>query len=115
MAEPSTTTAVAAAATGVTLAGMLPGIDGAALIGAFSGAALFVLSRKEGSIATRVIYGLISWVIGYLGAPDVVSLTPIRETAIAAFGLAAVIVTLALTAIDRIKSFDISTFWKRGG
>jgi len=115
MAEPSTTGAVAAAAAGVTIAGMLPGIDGGALIGAFSGAALFVISRKEGNVLTRIVYGLISWVIGYLGAPDVVALSPIREPAIAAFCVAAVAVTVALTAIERIKTFDITSLWKRGG
>lgn len=119
MAEPSTTTAVAAAAAGVTVAGMLPGIDGGALIGGFAGAALFVISRSDGSVWTRIVYGLISWLIGYLAAPDVVALTPIKETAIAGFGAAAVAVTVALTAIERIKSFDfgafISSLWKRGG
>lgn len=114
MAEPASTGVVAAAAAGVTLAGLLPGIDGNALIGAFAGASLFVVSRKEGGLVSRGIYWAISFVIGYLGAPDVVALTPVKETAIAAFGAAALVVTTALAAIERIKTFDFTAIFKKG-
>ncbi len=114
MAGPASTGVVAAAAAGVTLAGLLPGIDGNALIGAFAGASLFVVSRKEGGALARLAYWAISFVIGYLAAPDVVGLTPIKETAIAAFGAAALVVTAALTAIEKIKTLDFSVFRKGG-
>lgn len=115
MAEPASTGVVAAAAAGVTLAGLLPGIDGNALVGAFAGASLFVVSRKEGGPASRLVYWAISFVIGYFAAPDVVALTPIKESAIAAFGAAALVVTAALTAIEKIKTLDFSMFRKGGG
>ncbi|MFY1881494.1 putative holin [Achromobacter xylosoxidans] len=114
MAEPASTGVVAVAATGVTLAGLLPGIDGNALIGAFAGASLFVVSRREGGALSRLAYWAISVVIGYLAAPDVVALTPIKETAIAAFAAAALVVTVALTAIEKVKSLDFSVFRKGG-
>ena len=114
MAEPASTGVIAAAAAGVTVAGLMPGIDGNALIGAFAGASLFVVSRKDGGLLARVIYWVISFVIGYLAAPDVVALTPVKETAIAAFGAAALVVTIALAAIERIKALDFTTVFKKG-
>ena len=45
MAEPSTA-ATAVLSTTIALASFLPGIDGNALIGAFAGATLFVMTSK---------------------------------------------------------------------
>ncbi|PAJ99971.1 hypothetical protein CJO68_16255, partial [Burkholderia ubonensis] len=55
MAEPNTTTA-AGLSTAIGLAGLAPGIDGNALIGAFTGAALVVVTSKEIGVARRAAY-----------------------------------------------------------
>ena len=110
MAEPTTTTAATLAI--VALSGsLIPGVDGAALIGAFSGAVIFVLSQKDGGKITRSLYGAVSAVIGYMGSGEVTRLTPITDPTIAAFALSATVITLVLTAIDKIKSFDITALW----
>jgi hypothetical protein len=110
VAEPTTTTAAALAVVAVT-GSLIPGIDGATLIGAFSGAVIFVLSQKDGGKITRSMYGAVSGVIGYMGSGEVMRLTPITDPAIAAFALSATVITLALTAIDKIKNFDITSVW----
>ena len=106
-------TAAAAASATAVMATMLPGVDGGTLIGAFSGAAVFVLSAKDGGCINRVAYGFISCLVGYMGAEEVARLTPITNPAIGAFLLSAVLVTVTLTAIERIKSLQLSDIWKR--
>lgn len=114
MAEPNTTTAATISAA-IGLAGLAPGIDGNALIGAFTGAALVVVTSKDISILTRLAYLVISLVMGYLAAPEVVNATPIHSTAVAAFFAAALVITVTLQLIERLKSADLLAFLKRGG
>lgn len=114
MAEPIPST-VAVAVTGVGLAAILPGVDGNALIGAFAGATLLVVSSKDLSLATRVAYLVISMIVGYQAAPDIVALTPIRSTGLAAFLAAAVAITAALQLIERVKSAELLSFFKKKG
>lgn len=115
MAEPIPST-VAILTAGVGLASLFPGVDGNALIGAFGGAVLLVVSSKDLSLAKRLAYLVISMIAGYQGAQDVVSWTPIRSTGIAAFFLAACAIVIALQLIERLKTFDLlSLFNKKGG
>ena len=111
MATEATGAAVASAT--ALMATMLPGVDGGTLIGAFSGAAVFVLSAKDGGRINRLTYGFISCVLGYLGAEEVARLTPITNPAIGAFLLSAILVTGTLTAIERIKALQLSDLWRR--
>ena len=104
---------VALASTTALMATMLPGVDGGTLIGAFSGATVFVLSSKDGGCINRVAYGFISCVLGYLGAEEVARLTPVTNLSIGAFLLSAILVTGTLTAIERIKALQLSDLWKR--
>ncbi|HDR9024814.1 TPA: hypothetical protein QDB09_005421 [Burkholderia vietnamiensis] len=113
MAEPSTTT-VAALSAGIGFASLFPGIDGNALIGAFTGAALVVVTSKDLSIAKRFAYLVISLIAGYLAAPDVVSHTPIASTGVAAFFAAALSITVTLQLIERVKSFDLLALFRKG-
>ncbi len=105
--------AAATASATALMATMLPGIDGGTLIGAFSGATVFVLSAKDGGCINRVAYGFISCMLGYLGAEEVARLTPITNPTIGAFLLSAILVTGTLTAIERIKVLQLSDLWKR--
>ena len=112
MAEPSTATLSVATAVG--LAGLIPGIDGNALIGAFTGAALVVVTSKDLSIAKRCAYMVISLVAGYMAAPEIVNATPIHSTGIAGFFAAALVITITLQLIERVKSFDLLALLKKG-
>jgi hypothetical protein len=111
MAEPSTTTFSVAA--GIGLAGLIPGIDGNALLGAFTGAALVVVTSKELSILQRFAYLLISIAAGYLSAPEVVQITPIHSTGVAAFFASALAIALTLQLIERVKSLDLLALFKK--
>lgn len=113
MAEPNTTTAAVLMAA-VGLAGIAPGIDGDALIGAFSGASLVVVTSQDLGIVRRSAYMLISLVMGYLAAPEIPSFVPIHSTGVSAFFAAALVITVTLTLIERVKSIDFSALLKRG-
>lgn len=114
MAEPTSLTSAVPLAAGVGLAALLPGIDGNALIGAFAGATLFVVSAKALPVWQRMVYLLISVVAGYQAAPDVVHWLPIRSTGVAAFMASAVGITITLALIEKSKGFDLSWI-RRGG
>lgn len=111
MAEPSTTTTALVA--GIGFASLFPGIDGDTLIGAFAGAALLVVTSKELGLGVRLVYLVISLIVGYMAAPDLVRLTPIRSTGVAAFFAAATAITLALTLLERLKTADLFAFLKK--
>jgi hypothetical protein len=113
MAEPSSTTTAIVSA-GIGFASLFPGIDGNALIGAFAGAALLVVSSKDLSIGKRFAYLVISLVAGYLAAPDLVQITPIRSTGVAAFFAAALAIAVTLQLIERIKTVDLFEYFKKG-
>ena len=113
MSEPTTTTAASIAMGTVAAAGLIPSIDGATLIGALAGSLIFMLNQKEGGRVTRFAYGGVSGVIGYMGSGQVMALTPITDPAIAAFALAATVVALVLTAIEKIRNFDFSLWGKK--
>ncbi|ANB75758.1 hypothetical protein AYM40_25955 [Paraburkholderia phytofirmans OLGA172] len=109
MAEPHTTTATALSAA----FGLAPGIDAIALIGAFTGAALVVVTTKNIGVLKRIAYMLISLVMGYLAAAEIVNVTPIRSTGVAAFFAAALVITVTLQLIKRVKAVDVFAFLKR--
>ncbi|WP_207003871.1 putative holin [Trinickia mobilis] len=113
MAEPNTTTAAALSAA-IGLAALAPGIDGNALIGAFTGAALVVVTSRDIGVVRRAAYMLISLVMGYLAAPEIVDATPIHSTGVAAFFAAALVITVTLQLIERIKSIDLLAWLKKG-
>jgi hypothetical protein len=112
MAEPSTTTTAIVA--GIGFASLAPGIDGNALIGAFAGAALLVVSSKDLTLGKRFAYLVISLVVGYMAAPEVVRLTPIHSTGVAGFFGAAMAITVTLQLLDRLKTVDLFAFFNRG-
>lgn len=114
MAEPTSLSSAATLTAGVGLAALWPGVDGNALIGAFAGATLFVVSARSLPTWKRVIYLLISVVAGYQAAPDIVRWIPIRSTGVAAFVAAAVGITITLALIEKSRAFDVS-WLRRGG
>jgi hypothetical protein len=115
MAEPTSTTTVASLAAGVSIATLLPGIDGNAIIGAFAGAALVALNAKDVSMVSRVIYLLVSWVVGYMAAPEVASRAGLHQTGLAAFLASAFAIAVTVNLMERIKTIDLNSWLRRGG
>jgi hypothetical protein len=113
MAEPNSTT-VATLSTAIGLAGLAPGVDGNALIGAFAGASLVVVTSQNIGVFKRVAYLAISLVMGYLAAPEIADATPIRSTGVAGFFAAALVITVTLQLIERLKTFDLLAPFRRG-
>ena len=75
MSEPLTGTGAATAAlTGVTFAGLWAGTDEGVLVGAFAGAAVFVLSSAELVLWKRVGFFIASFFLGILAAPMTTSI-----------------------------------------
>ena len=89
-------------------------MDGDALIGAFTGAALIVVTSKDMSFGRRATYMLISLVMGYLAAPEVVRATPISSTGVAAFFAATLVIAVTLQLIDGIKTLDLLSSFRKG-
>lgn len=119
MTEPTTVSAIPALAAGIGLASLLPGVDGNALVGAFAGATLFVVSAKNLPVWRRLVYLAISGAMGYVAASEVIRWLPIQSTGIAAFLVSAGTVTLGLAFIEGLRSMDLkallSTWFRRGG
>jgi len=116
MVEPTSSATTAAAVTGaVAVTSIIPGVNGDALIGAFAGAVVFALHAKDLSITKRLVYMVVSILLGYLGADEVLRHTGMQSYTLASFGLSAVVVTLALAGIDKIRDFDIASIFRRGG
>ena len=112
MAEPTSTTLVA----GATVVGLafIPGIDSNALIGSFAGATLFVMSARELTLITRVCYLIISLVMGYMAAPELLANTFIQESGVAGFIAGLLSVSVALVLIERVRErFDLADLLKR--
>ena len=114
MAEPSTTTVVVATAASLGLSSLFPGIDGNALIGAFAGAALVAVSSKSMSILQRLAYMVISFAVGYLAAPEVVNMTPLKESGVAAFFASAAVIALAMHLLELIKTIELPAWLRQG-
>jgi hypothetical protein len=109
MAEPNTATAAATATLTAALIGILPGIDANAVVGAFCGASLFVISAKDLGVLVRVAYLIISFLIGYLGGPAMLG-GVIDHSAVAAFIASAVTITAGLRAIEGVKTLDLKAW-----
>lgn len=67
MAEPTSTTTAAVATAG--LLAMFPGVDAGIVLGAFSGAAVFVLSAADYSTLKKLAYLALAFFAGMLAAP----------------------------------------------
>lgn len=69
MTEPVGTGAATAALTGVTVVGLLSGVDSGVLIGAFAGAVIFVMSANDLSWWRKLALFVVSLLVGILAAP----------------------------------------------
>jgi len=112
--EPTSASSLALVAAGVGLTAVLPGIDGNALVGAFAGGTLFVVSAPGLPFWRRLLYLAVSVVGGYMAAADLMAQLPITSSGLAAFIAAAVVVTITLAVIEKVAKLDFS-FLRRGG
>ncbi|QIY78333.1 putative holin [Chromobacterium violaceum] len=71
MAEPVSSTATSATLATVAGLALAPGIDAAVVLGAFAGAAVFVLSSDSLSLAKKAGFFLVSFIAGCLAAVSV--------------------------------------------
>lgn len=114
MAEPSTTVVASVATATVGAASLFLDIDANALIGAFAGATLFVLSAKELHVWLRLLYMLISLVIGYMAAPEIIHNTFIQETGVAGFLGGLLCVTASQPILRYAETLDIAGLMRGG-
>lgn len=112
MAEPASSIATAGAvAVTVGAAAWLSQLDSGAVAGAFAGAVTFALTAKDTARVPRVIYALVSLVVGYAAVPDVTALSPITSSFLAAFLVAALMVQTTVTVLDKIKTASFRDLW----
>lgn len=108
------------AATGITLASFIPGLDLEAVVGAFGGACIFILAAKNISVLQRVGYLVCGWIGGYLAAAEMMSLAWTKTSGIGAFFSGLIAVTVGISVIEsfntgKFPSWMISFFdWIRG-
>ncbi|POA75365.1 putative holin [Pseudomonas sp. GW531-T4] len=106
MSEPATSTVVVAGAAGFAASGLVAGIDVLAVIGALAGALIFFTTTEELPVWKRVLFLVVSFVMGYLFAPamadvELFGVRPFKYAGPAAFGASVVVVTVALAVIKR--------------
>lgn len=104
MAEPTSTAAGTVAVVGGGLVGILYGIDTNAAIGALCGALVYLSAAREVPALKRIMYFVISLVMGYQFAPELASsqifgFQPITLTGPAAFVASALVIVTTLAAI----------------
>jgi len=112
MADPASSIAMAGAvAATVGAAAWLSQLDPGAVAGAFAGAVTFALTSKDTALLPRIIYALVSLVVGYAAVPDVAALSPIQSPFLAAFIVSALVIQVTITALDRIKTASVKSIW----
>lgn len=113
MAEPTTSAAAAATATGIGLAALLPWIDASALMGAALGAGLVAYSKSDLRAWQRIGALLFSALCGYLMTPEIVALTPVTHDGAGGFIGAIVVVPLSLKLIQHVERLDLAAWLDR--
>lgn len=109
MGEPVTTTTGAlavAGAAGLGVAGFIAGINGEAATGALLGALIYFTTTRELGLLKRLVFFLVSFVMGYLFAPAIVEfeawgMRPFAYAAPAGFTAALLVVTISLGLIKK--------------
>lgn len=107
MAEPSTTAIALTTATGISLASVVFGLDADTAIGSFAGATLFITSTQELTLKTRILYLIISIVMGYFVAGEILKNTFIASPAVAGFIGGLTSITIGLLIIKQLQDGDL--------
>ena len=107
MADPSTAGIAIATATSVSLASVVFGLNADTAIGAFAGATLFITSTRELTIKTRILYLIISMVMGYFFAGEILQNTFIASPAVAGFIGGLTSISISLLIIKQLQDGDL--------
>lgn len=107
MAELSTTTIAIATATGTSLASIMLGLNADTAIGSFAGATLFITSTRELTVKTRILYLIISIVMGYFVAGEILQNTFITSPAVAGFIGGLTSISIGLLIIKNLQDGDL--------
>ena len=109
MAEPITSSSSVGlvVASGIGLAGLLPGVNGDFLLGALLGATVFVLWERGETLWRRLVYFPLSVGAGYIGAPEVLLRLPIASDGVAALLVSVLAVAVAHKVLDVLAKFDL--------
>ncbi|MFJ9531264.1 putative holin [Herbaspirillum sp. NPDC101396] len=113
MPEPITSSSTAAGflmVGSVSAVTILAGLDGAALIGAFAGAAVFVLRSKDMAVIARALYFIVSMVAGYLTSPELMRLVAIHDRSVASLIAATLVVTILNKGLDWAGNINFADF-----
>lgn len=113
MAEPISTTSASATLAAIGVLSLFPGVPAESVLGAFAGAAVFILSSQELTLVRKALFFCVSFVSGILAAstasglmasalPKAVSVSP----GVGAMVSAAVIVRLLQWMIRRANDPD---------
>ena len=111
MPEPSAATTATLTTVGITLTSIFTNLDAAVLIGATSGASLFVIETKDISRPIRFLYFFISMTLGYIIGPNVL-VEHLKEPALASFVFSACCIGLGTRLISGSKKININN-WLR--
>lgn len=115
MPEPTSTGGISyaiAAVLAVIFGSQFPIIDPETLIGAVGGGIVFVMFDNTFTILKRLFGMVVSILIGYIGAPELMAHTPIQTPGIAAFIISACLIVATVLILGKIKSGDFSLFRK---
>ncbi|AXE32228.1 hypothetical protein DK842_21350 [Chromobacterium phragmitis] len=122
MAEPASTSATYAAVAGASLLAMFPGLDAGAVLGAFAGAAVFVMSSNELGVGKKLVFLALAFVAGLIAAPMATTLLatmlPARVQVSAGVGAllaSALVIKVLIRLINKADSMDLLTGMKGGG
>jgi hypothetical protein len=103
MSEPISFSGVSAAAV-LGIAVVMP--DTSAAVGALAGATLWILQQRELGILPRVLYFLISFVVGYANGAEVSHLIGFESAMPGAVIVSALLVIIANTVMAGLKKLD---------
>ncbi|QND84651.1 Putative phage holin [Chromobacterium vaccinii] len=120
MAEPASTSATYATVAGASALAMFPGLDAGAVLGAFAGAAVFVMSSNELRTGKKLVFLALAFVAGLLAAPIASALLatvlPERVQVSAGVGAllaSATVIKVLIRLINKADSADLFP-WTKG-
>ncbi|WP_043615170.1 putative holin [Chromobacterium violaceum] len=120
MAEPASTSATYATVAGASVLAMFPGLDAGAVLGAFAGAAVFVMSSNELGTGKKLVFLALAFVAGLLAAPIASALLatvlPERVQVSAGVGAllaSATVIKVLIRLINKADSADLFP-WTKG-
>jgi len=111
MTEPASTGALAVGIAGAGVAGVMAGVTHEAMVGSLCGALLFFTTTKELPIIRRLMFLVISFVMGILFAPllakaEFFGFGPIDLAGPSAFISSAMVITVTLAAIKQRRGAE---------